>query len=253
MNENNKLSAQRLPSQSLVVKPDEKATATTALEVFQSRNPSFGVLQKSASPEDAMLVIKDEVKLQMGMVWPNESLEVREMCAIGFTKHIFYDKPDWKVNDVSLFFRYLLREQSKGDNQQFRKLDLTYVALFIIQYEDYKAGEREKYHQSLKEATDSSNMMSGEVASHLSVMMDILQQVKVDNSPVKEETPKQETIFTRMQKLHNDWIRDFEKEVKENPVIINGMPHRFIRVGDKKLDLEEWLHHKQKEMMDSLT
>lgn len=247
-NSNQSLTRADSPQHYLIVKPDSngvaKVTSRTALEVFQSPNPHFGKLAKLENAALALSEIESECLLQMRLIWPAEKGEVVAVLAAGFANHIFTTKEDWKVNDVSLFFQYLLTNQ-KPELKQYRKPDLTYIILFIGIYEDYKAEERERLHYASKE--NKSDVVT---AYHPEVAKKIL-EVLDKNKPVKEEKPVNKVKLT-MDELCKRWVKEYDWLKRRYPLYgdPDAPPINFVRIGKKKMDLQEFLEFKNKRYIE---
>lgn len=236
-----------LPKYSLALKDKDSHKASTALEVFKSTNPCIEALVKQNSVAEVKKAIHSIIYDAMVLMFPEQS----EVLAVSlmFAEDIVDTRPDWKSNDIDLFFKFIRRAQGNQEDKLFGKISILWLNQMIPKYEDYKSEEREKMHQELKRSTPDELPAKSEKTEEY---IKSLKQILSHNKPEKKEAAS--SPITEQQKRHNVWMRNFDKVKIKKPIYSEGgVPLPFIDYYDnigrkwKRVDITEYLMFKERQ------
>jgi hypothetical protein len=210
---------------------DSPVISKNALEVLKSPNPNFQSLFKRPDADKVKDYLFTAIYVEMKMVWPAETETVLTGMATSFALYIEDDKPDWKINDIYLFFRFVIRNQV--NSKQYRKLDMSYLGLMVGQYEEYKAEARERLMGENRESKFEATQYPQQYIDSIKQVLEATKEKPVAKVP-RLKTPAEIMV--------QGWIGQFDT-IK----LLQCLSGRFIYRFRKYWDVSEWLHHKNKQ------
>lgn len=206
-------------------------------DVLQSISPNFQSLVKSGDPGIAIAI----TKIAIDFLTLNSTGDNIPAIARQFSDDVIETRPDWKIDDIYYFFKFIRQRQDLPECQIMghRITPLKLMELVGV-YEDYKSQERERQHKANR-IIDNQDINPDKVSPE-----QVSENIKKILSSFK---PQKEAIRPTLEKsdsevLHNKLFAEFDALYIVSGLSINGV--RFINLSGRKITAEEYVNEKMK-------